>query len=135
MRGYLLISHGAYATALKSSLAMITGELDSVFAVGLEPSDGPESFGAKMDAQLANMTAYDEIVVFTDLLGGSPGNAAVTKFMNDPRVHIIAGMNFPMLLNTVLSEGIDVNAIVQTGKNGVVDVKAFIQASTSDVDE
>lgn len=135
MRGYLLISHGAYATALKSSLAMITGELDSVFAVGLEPSDGPESFGAKMDAQLANMTAYDEIVVFTDLLGGSPGNAAVTKFMNDPRVHIIAGMNFPMLLNTVLSEGIDVNDIVQSGKNGVVDVKAFIQASASDVDE
>ena len=135
MRGYLLISHGAYATALKSSLAMITGELDSVFAVGLEPSDGPESFGAKMDAQLANMTAYEEIIVFTDLLGGSPGNAAVTKFMTDPRVHIVAGMNFPMLLNTVLSEGIDLEAVVQSGKDGVVDVKRFIQASSSDDDE
>ena len=135
MRGYLLISHGAYATALKSSLAMITGELDSVFAVGLEPSDGPESFGAKLDAQLANMTAYEEIIVFTDLLGGSPGNAAVTKFMTDPRVHIVAGMNFPMLLNTVLSEGIDLEAVVQSGKDGVVDVKRFIQASSSDDDE
>ena len=135
MRGYLLISHGTYATALKSSLAMITGDLASVFAVGLEPSDGPETFSAKMDAQLANMTDYDEIIVFTDLLGGSPGNAAVTKFMNDPRVHIIAGMNFPMLLNTVLAEGIGVEAVVQSGKDGIVDVKAFIQASSSDVDE
>jgi mannose/fructose/sorbose-specific phosphotransferase system IIA component len=135
MRGYLLISHGTYATALKSSLAMITGELDSVFAIGLEPSDGPESFGAKMDAQLAHMAAYAEIIVFTDLLGGSPGNAAVTKFMADPRVHIVAGMNFPMLLNTVLSEGIAIDAVVQSGKDGIVDVKAFIQASSSDVDE
>lgn len=135
MRGYLLISHGTYATALKSSLAMITGELDSVFAVGLEPSDGPETFGAKLDAQLANMTAYEEIIVFTDLLGGSPGNAAVTKFMTDPRVHIVAGMNFPMLLNTVLSEDISIDAVVQSGKDGIVDVKAFIQASSSDVDE
>lgn len=135
MRGYLLISHGTYATALKSSLAMITGELDQVFAVGLEPSDGPETFTAKMDAQLAIMTAYDEIIVFTDLLGGSPGNAAVTKFMTDPRVHIVAGMNFPMLLNTVLSEGIDLSAVVQSGKDGIVDVKAFIQASSSDDDE
>ena len=135
MRGYLLISHGTYATALKSSLAMITGELDSVFAVGLEPSDGPETFGTKLDAQLANMTAYEEIIVFTDLLGGSPGNAAVTKFMTDPRVHIVAGMNFPMLLNTVLSEGISIDAVVHSGKDGIVDVKAFIQASSSDVDE
>ena len=135
MRGYLLISHGTYATALKSSLAMITGELDSVFAVGLEPSDGPETFGAKLDAQLANITAYDKIIVFTDLLGGSPGNAAVTKFMTDPRVHIVAGMNFPMLLNTVLSEDISIDAVVQSGKDGIVDVKAFIQASSSDVDE
>lgn len=135
MRGYLLISHGAYATALKSSLAMITGELESVFAVGLEPSDGPESFIAKMDAQLANMTAYAEIIVFTDLLGGSPGNAAVTKFITDPRIHIISGMNFPMLLNTVLSEGIPIDAVVQSGKDGIVDVKAFILASSSDVDD
>lgn len=135
MRAYLLISHGGFAEALKESLKMITGERDDLFAVGLAHDDGPETFGVKLQAKLDEMKAFDEIVVFTDLLGGSPGNAAVTKFINTDKVHVISGMNFPMLLNTVLSPECSVEDILNAGKEGIQDVKAFVKASMSDDDE
>ena len=134
MRGYLLISHGEFAQALKESLKMITGERDDLFAVGLAYDDGPESFTAKLETRLLEMKAYDEIIVFTDLLGGSPGNAAVAKFMRDEKVSIISGMNFPMLLSTVLSEGCSIEEICEFGKSGVQDVKAFVKTMNSDED-
>jgi len=135
MRAYLLISHGAFADALKESLQMITGERDDLFSVGLAHNDGPESFTAKLEAKLLEMKAFEEIIVFTDLLGGSPGNAAVLKFISDEKVHVISGMNFPMLLSTVLTEGCSVEDITSYGRNGIQDVKAFVKANMSDDDE
>lgn len=135
MRGYLLISHGAFAEALKDSLQMITGEREDLFSVGLTHDDGPESFISKLNAQLDKMNVYDEIIVFTDLLGGSPGNAAVTKFIANDKVNIISGMNFPMLLSTVLTEGCTIDDIASFGRNGIQDVKAFVKANMSDDDE
>jgi mannose/fructose-specific phosphotransferase system component IIA len=81
------------------------------------------------------MKTFDEIIVFTDLLGGSPGNAAVLKFISDEKVHVISGMNFPMLLSTVLTEGCSVDEITSFGRNGIQDVKAFVKANMSDDDE
>ena len=135
MRGYLLISHGAFADALKESLQMITGEREDLFSVGLAHDDGPESFSAKLDNQLDKMNAYDEIFVFTDLLGGSPGNAAVTKFIANDKVSVVSGMNFPMLLSTVLTEGCTIEEIASYGRDGIQDVKAYIKANMSDDDE
>ena len=135
MRGYLLISHGGFAEALKESLKMITGERDDLFAIGLAYDDGPESFTLKLEAKLKEMMAFEEIIVFTDLLGGSPGNAAVAKFINNEKVQVISGMNFPMLLSTVLSEGCSVENITNFGKEGINDVKAFVKANMSNDDE
>ncbi len=135
MRGYLLISHGAFAEALRESLQMITGERTDLFAVGLAHEDGPESFSAKLDNKLTEMKGFDEIFVFTDLLGGSPGNAAVTKFIANDKVHVISGMNFPMLLSTVLTEGCTIEDITTFGKEGILDVKTFVKTQMSDDDE
>ena len=135
MRGYLLISHGGFAEALKESLKMITGERNDLFAVGLAHDDGPESFTKKLESKLKEMKAFEEIIVFTDLLGGSPGNAAVTKFISNDKVHVVSGMNFPMLLSTVLSEGCSVEDITSYGKEGIQDVKAFVKANMSDDDD
>lgn len=131
MRAYLLISHGGFAEALKESLKMITGERDDLFAVGLAHDDGPESFSAKLQAKLEEMKAYDDILVFTDMLGGSPGNAAVMKFLNTSNVNVISGMNFPMILSTVLSPDCSVDEIIAAGREGVQDVKAFVKANMS----
>jgi len=135
MRGYLLISHGGFAEALKESLKMITGERDDLFALGLAHDDGPETFGVKLNAKINEMKAFDDIVVFTDLLGGSPGNAAVTKFIATPTVNIVSGMNFPMLLNTVLSPDCSVEDILNAGKEGIKDVKAFVKENMSGDDD
>ena len=135
MRGYILASHGPFASALKESLEFITGERKDVKTIGLTHDDGPESFKAKIEVLVESMNEYDQIVVFTDLLGGSPGNAMVQLFIHDHRFHLISGMNFPMLLSAVLDSSLSPEEIVQAGRDGVVDIKAFMTQNTDFDDE
>ncbi len=135
MRGILLVSHGLYAQEFKGSLQMIAGATDHVYTACLESQDGPESFTAKLEALKPELDRYEEVLVFSDLFGGSPGNAAFQYFIQDPRVQFIAGMNFPMVLNAILSEGAEVANLVAEGREAIVDVRAFMSASMDDIDE
>lgn len=135
MRGYLLVSHGFFAQELKESVKMIAGEVDHLEACCLEKTDGPESFTVKLQKAELKLSDCDEIFVFADMLGGSPCNTAFQYFQAKDNVHIIAGMNFPMLLTTLLTPDIPVDQIIAAGQQGVIDVRAFSAASASDVDD
>jgi Phosphotransferase system, mannose/fructose-specific component IIA len=135
MRGYLLVSHGFFAQELKESVKMIAGEVDHLEACCLEKTDGPESFSEKLKEAEQKLSDCEELIVFADMLGGSPCNTAFQYFQAKPNVNIIAGMNFPMLLTTLLTPDIPMNEIIAAGQLGVVDVRAFSAANSSDVDD
>lgn len=135
MRGYLLVSHGFFAQELKESIKMIAGEVDHLEACCLEKTDGPESFSEKLQKAEQKLSNCEELIVFADMLGGSPCNTAFQYFHENPKVNIIAGMNFPMLLTTLLTPEIPVNEIISAGQMGVVDVRASSAANDSDVDD
>ncbi len=132
MRGILLVSHGLYAQEFKGSLQMIAGENEHVYTACLESQDGPESFKEKLATLDASLAKYEEVLVFSDLFGGSPGNTAFQHYFSDSRVQFIAGMNFPMVLSAILNENATVSELVDMGKEGIVDVRSFMMASMSD---
>ncbi len=134
MRGFLLISHGPFSFALKESVEMIAGEREEVFAVSLLHADGPESLQAKILDTLAKMTAYDEIFVLVDMLGGSPGNSAFAVLEKQKNMTLLAGMNFPMLLTAVLTPDMSSAELIDVSKEGIVDVKAFVASMSDDED-
>ncbi|MEG0240114.1 MAG: PTS fructose transporter subunit IIA [Anaerorhabdus sp.] len=136
MRGILLISHGFYAEAFKESLKMIAGNVENLYACCLEPTDGPEEFKAKLQAVEPTLDGYDSVLVFADLFGGSPCNTACQYFVTKEKYSFIAGMNFPMVLNALLSEDSDLESVISQGRESIVDVRAFMQAMmSSDEDE
>lgn len=135
MRGIILVSHGGFAEALKESLHMIAGEFDNVYAFGLEPADGPESFTEKLNTIDKELEKYDEILVFTDLYGGSPGNAAFVKYIMNDKYQIISGMNFPMVLTAVLSESETPESLLATGQEGIVNVREFMKSTQIQQDD
>lgn len=122
MTNIILVSHGDLATGMKQSVEMIAGPREEVVAVGLQPSDGPEQFGEKLKEALKGLNA-DKTIIFTDLMGGSPSNTAFTNYVADENIDIITGMNFPMILTTVLTEDISMDEIVAAGKDGIVNLK------------
>jgi mannose/fructose-specific phosphotransferase system component IIA len=114
---------------------MIAGEVEHLEACCLEKTDGPESFSEKLKEAESKLQDCDELFVFADMLGGSPCNTAFQYFQGKENVHIISGMNFPMLLTTLLTPEITVEEIIAAGQQGVIDVRAFSAANASDVDD
>ncbi|WP_315073591.1 PTS sugar transporter subunit IIB [uncultured Clostridium sp.] len=131
MKGILFVGHGDLPHAIKKSVEMIIGENEDLFSVSLSLEDGKDEFMAKLNSIEPKLAKYDKIIVFSDLIGGSPNNGTLEKFINDSRVEIISGMNLPMVLTTALSED-NIAKIIQEGRNGINSVKNPIENITQE---
>lgn len=97
----LLISHGPVASAMKKSLGMFYSDLENIYYIGIN-EDGIEKFRKELGKLFDEKIAKDNVLVFTDLLFGTPFNEAakyVSKYSNN--FEILAGMNMPALIETV----------------------------------
>lgn len=123
MKAILIVGHGGLPEAMKQSVQMIAGTNESLFTVCLEPDDGKESLEKKLDLVNGNLKGYDSVLVFADLMGGSPANAVLSKYLDSENVTLISGMNLPMVLTAVLSD-VSTNELLREGKIGIKDIKA-----------
>ena len=102
MRNFLIAGHGRFATGLKTALDIIAGTLDCVWVVDAYVEENT-SIEDQVKAIAAQIHPDDELIVFTDLLGGSITNQVIRNVdMN--KVHIISGTNFPVLIELVMSD-------------------------------
>ena len=81
--GILLASHGEYCHGAKNSLEMIIGDCPDLLCVSVTPSMNNE------DVQVQMREAYEllkkecsEVLIFTDLLCGSPNHITVVTGYN-----------------------------------------------------
>ncbi len=132
MRGILLISHGFYAKELKESLKMIAGQVSNLYTACLEATDGPDEFKQKLLNLEDQLQPYDEVLIFADLLGGSPCNTAFLHTLGNDKFRLIAGMNFPMILTALLDSEASVESLIIQGKESIVDVHAFTKSVSVD---
>ena len=102
MRKFLIASHGSLAGGIKSALDIIIGSMENVFVIQAY-LNGNQSIEADLNSILANITEQDELVIFTDLLGGSVTNQ-ILRFALRKNVYIVAGINLPLLIDVMLSE-------------------------------
>ncbi|MBA1394344.1 PTS fructose transporter subunit IIA, partial [Lactobacillus sp. XV13L] len=90
------------------------------------PSEGPEDFKKKFEEQVAGVKSED-ITVFADLMGGTPANVVSRMIMDGQPIHLIAGMNLPLVIEWLNSQmnGMESDYIT-AGKAGMVDVSAML---------
>lgn len=123
MNGVLFTAHGNFPSGLYSGLKLIAGEMENVKIADFLESDGTDGLDEKIKKALEELKDYDNIVILTDLAGGTPFNrsAILTTEMNN--VRILAGTNFQMLYTASFdqTEDIDefVNTIIEAGKEGI----------------
>lgn len=97
--GILLASHGEYCHGAKNSLEMIIGDCPDLLCVSVTPSMNNE------DVQVQMREAYEllkkecsEVLIFTDLLCGSPNHAAVRLMMSREDITVVTGYNLAILV-------------------------------------
>lgn len=101
--GVVVVTHGQLATELVNSAEMIVGDLPHFAAVSIGWHDDVERARDEIGQAIARVQASagggDEpadVLVLTDMFGGTPANLAVT-FVT-PQVEVITGVNLPMLI-------------------------------------
>lgn len=123
MNGVLVTAHGKFSEGLVDGLSLITGSQENVIPVNFLESDGIEGIDKKLHQALDKLKSYKNIVILTDLAGGTPFNRAVMITSELENSRVLAGVNFQMLYTAVFdgTEEIDllVENILSEGKNGI----------------
>ncbi|GGN12436.1 PTS fructose transporter subunit IIA [Dyadobacter beijingensis] len=135
MRKFLIATHGTFAGGIRSSLEMIIGRQEDlrVIEAYTEENKGLEE---DLQAVLDELSEADELVVFTDLLGGSVTNQVLRHALRQ-NVHIVSGMNLPLLVEVVMAgpdepvTGVIAQAI-QGARDQMVYVNDLVTAQQSD---
>lgn len=130
----LLVGHGPLAAGLHGAVEMICGEQESFDVVPLRPEEDVEGVARRLDAALRAMdcSEEDDALIFADLFGAAPANAAAMLLRTRPNLEIVAGMNLPMVLDALLSrEGMSARELceqaVATGRESIRDVGGVIR--------
>ncbi len=106
MKYVVLVSHGMLAPGLHNALSMLAGEgREDILSTSLENGMSSEVYAENLKKCLDVIKKEDEILLFGDLVGGSPlttaANIIAEKQMLEQTI-MIGGMNLPLVLSAVL---------------------------------
>ena len=123
-------THGWAAEQLLKTAEMLLGEQENVGWIDFVPGENAETLIEKYNAQLAKLDTRNGVLFLVDTWGGSPFNAASRIVVDKEQYEVIAGVNIPMLVETLMARddnpGFDelVALAVETGREGVKALKA-----------
>lgn len=103
MKGIILTTHGNFASGLYSTIKMIAGEFENIKIVEFHEGDNLEDLDQRL-VEAYDSLNYDQVVVLTDLAGGTPFNRSVMSLSDKGNVGFLAGVNFAMLYQALSSE-------------------------------
>lgn len=69
--------------------------------------DGHDDIAHEVEQALAGIPAEDEVIVCTDVLGGSVNNEFLKRLASRPGLHVVTNMNLPLLLQLSFAEDAD----------------------------
>ena len=101
MIGCILTGHGTFANGLTDALSMIAGDQDYFIPVPFIEA-GAASYPETLASTISDLLDQtDGVLIFCDLLGGTPFNQAMMLSQNYNNVEVVTGTNLPMLLETL----------------------------------
>jgi len=94
---------------------------------------------AKVETEINKFYGKEQVYLIVDLLGGTPGNVAVNLTQEFPELHVISGLNLPMVINYAnqkfIGSDIKIADLLKESKEGIVDVNDFLNSDSDDDDE
>lgn len=126
----VLGTHGWAAEQLLKTAEMLLGEQENVGWIDFVPGENAETLIEKYNAQLEKLDTSNGVLFLVDTWGGSPFNAASRIVVDKEHYEVIAGVNIPMLVETLMARDDNptfdelVALAVETGREGVKALKA-----------
>ena len=103
MRKILIATHGTLASGAKSTIELLMGNMADITCINAYV-DSEENLMDRLDDFFEKITEEDEVIVFTDIKGGSV-NQKIVPYAKKENIFLIAGFNLPILLEIVIESG------------------------------
>lgn len=114
MVGVVVIGHGNFASGNLSSVKLILGDHEKVEGIDFLEDDSTDMLKSKILKAIDHLG--NEILILSDLAGGSPYNNSVV-IKNErisQKIEVLAGTNLPMIISAILDrEGNTLETIIQ----------------------
>jgi len=123
-------THGWAAEQLLKTAVMLLGEQENVGWIDFVPGENADTLIEKYQARLTELDTSQGVLFLVDTWGGSPFNAASRLVVDKTHYEVVAGVNIPMLVETLMARDDNpsfdelVVIAVETGREGVRALKA-----------
>ena len=97
MTGLIIATHGDLAASALEAAELLVGEQEQVETIGFRPGDSLELLLERFTQAIKRLEDCEEILVLTDIKGGSPCNAATVMKAKNPKLRVVAGLSIPLL--------------------------------------
>lgn len=122
----LLVSHGKLAEGMKDVLANFLA-MGDVATASVSIDKGVDGLKGEVNKFLAGCEEGEQVVVCSDLLGGSP-NQNVMPLASRPNTWLVTGMNLPLVMQLAMAGEVDhdrLQAIVGESRDAILIVNDF----------
>lgn len=103
MRQFIIASHAHFAAGINESVSLLSGERDNVRTLSMYV-DGNNDLAAAAAKMLEETPEGDDLVVCTDLFGGSVNNEFTSIVQRRPNTYLVTNMNLPLLIQLLFAE-------------------------------
>ena len=136
---YVIATHSKLAIGLLSTIEFIAGKQKNITCFTAYV-DHCLDFENKIDDYISNSKA-DHIIITTDIFGGSVNNHLLELTKSDARIHLICGVNLPLILSLIVNvkgKEIDneIKISVSEAQKGIIYCNALDnQSGSNELDE
>lgn len=103
MRQFIIASHAHFAAGINESVSLLSGERDNVRTLSMYV-DGNNDLAAAAAKMLDETPEGEDLVVCTDLFGGSVNNEFTSIVQRRPNTYLVTNMNLPLLIQLLFAE-------------------------------
>jgi PTS system mannose-specific IIA component len=133
MIGIMVVSHEPLGTALIRCTRHVFGRLPpQLAALDVVPDEDPRAAVGAARELLRRINDGSGALIFTDCWGATPSRIAA-ELLEPRRVHVLTGVNLPMLLKAITLRRLPIDDLVEqlvnTGKNAIRSVAPEQDAS------
>lgn len=135
MRKILVATHGDYAKGALSSISIITGAKENVTCINAYSEE--KNINEALDRYFETVTEDDEVIVLTDLFGGSV-NQAVMSYLGKKKIFLITGFNLALLLEVMMMDSDEsvsedrLRSIIEGSKQQIMYVNDVLKNTNDD---
>ena len=133
MKGIVITSHGPMAQGILDTSKLFFGEQPQMVARCLFAENNPDDFVDTLKAAIAEVDTGDGVIVFCDMLFGSPCNCmarVLAENLDNPKLEIVTGVNLAMILQILAvreNAEVSVEELLDAGHQGIADLKAILK--------